>query len=46
MDKQPEEITAAYLEVVIMPSGEIISLGKTIGWFKDYQKYLKAKING
>ena len=41
MEKQPEEITLATLEVVVMPNGEIICLGKTVGWFKDLAKYLK-----
>jgi len=43
MEKQPEEITVCQLEVVLMPNGEIISLGKTVGWFKDYQKFLTPK---
>ena len=38
--KQPEEITVCNLEVVLMPNGEIISLGKTLGWFKDFKEYL------
>lgn len=38
--KQPTEITPARLSVVVMPNGEVICLGKTIGWFKDLQKYL------
>jgi len=42
MDKQPEEITVCNLECVLMPQGEIISMGKTIGWFKDYGKYLRV----
>lgn len=43
MDKQPKEITVCYLEVVLMPNGEIISLGKTVGWFRDYKDYLTPK---
>ena len=43
MDKQPEEITVCMLEVVLMPNGEIISLGKTIGWFENYKQYLTVK---
>jgi hypothetical protein len=38
--ENPKEITIARLEVVIMPNGEIICLGKTVGWFKDLHKYL------
>jgi len=40
MDKQPNEITVCNLEVVLMPQGELICMGKTVGWFKDFQKYL------
>jgi len=43
MKEQPKEITVCTLEVVVMPNGEIISLGKTLGWFRDYKKYLKKK---
>lgn len=41
--EQPKKITVCNLEVVLMPNGEIISLGKTIGWFKDYKKHLSEK---
>jgi hypothetical protein len=43
MDKQPEEITVCQLECVLMPQGEIICLGKTIGWFKTHKQYLIKK---
>jgi len=39
--EQPEEITVCKLECVLMPQGEIICNGKTIGWFKDMGKYLE-----
>ena len=45
MEKQPNEITVCNLVVVLMPNGEIISLGKTIGWFKTYKYCLTPKIN-
>lgn len=32
MDKPPQEITVARLQVIVMPNGEIICLGKTLGW--------------
>jgi hypothetical protein len=35
MDKQPKEITLVNLQCVLMPNGEIIFKGKTIGWFRD-----------
>ena len=43
MEKQPKEITVCNLEVVLMPNGEIISIGKTVGWFRDYKDYLTEK---
>ncbi len=42
MKKQPEKMTVCLLEVLVMPNGEIISLGKTIGWFKDLKEVLKT----
>jgi len=38
--EQPKEITICNLQVVIMPNGEIICMGKTMGWFKDFKEYL------
>lgn len=43
MKTQPDEITLCTLEVVLMPQGEIICLGKTVGWFKDLKQYLEIK---
>lgn len=46
MEKQPKVITACNLQVVVMPNGEVICLGKTVGYFRDLKKYLsenKAK---
>lgn len=40
MEKQPEEMTIAKLEVIIMPNGEVISSGKTLGWFDELKKHL------
>ncbi len=40
MKEQPEEITACTLECVVMPQGEVICMGKTIGWFKDLKEFL------
>lgn len=36
MDKAPEQISLAKLEVLVMPNGEILCLGNSIGtvrWF-------------
>jgi len=41
MEKQPHEIITVSLECVLMPQGELISLGKTVGWFKDLKSALK-----
>lgn len=40
MDTQPEEITVVNVQAVLMPNGEVICNGKTVGWFKDIKKYL------
>ena len=40
MINPPKEITLCNLEVIVMLNGEIICLGKTIGWVKDLGKYL------
>lgn len=44
MEKLPDTITLCNLEVVLMPNGEIICLGKTIGRFKNLGKYLTIKV--
>jgi len=41
--KKVEEMTICNLEVLVMPNGEVLCLGKTIGWFKDLHKYLTKK---
>ena len=38
--KKPTDITVCHLEVVVMPNGEIICAGKTVGWFDKLGKYL------
>jgi hypothetical protein len=40
MIKNPKEITVCNLEVIVMPQGEVICLGKTIGWIKELGKCL------
>lgn len=39
----PEDMTICNLEVLIMPNGEILSNGKSIGWFGDFKDYLEEK---
>ena len=41
MQKLPKEITLCRLDCVLMPQGEVICQGKTIGWFKDLQSHLE-----
>jgi hypothetical protein len=36
----PKQISAATLEVVVMPNGEVICDGKSIGYVKTLGKYL------
>lgn len=43
MDKAPDKITLCSLEVVVMPQGEIICLGKSIGFVREFGKYLTEK---
>lgn len=37
---KPKQIMVAYLETVVMPTGEIICAGNTVGYTKDLGKYL------
>jgi hypothetical protein len=39
----PKEITVCNLEVVVMPNGEVICQGKTVGWFVELKRYLSVK---
>lgn len=32
MKTPPKEITVCHLEVVVMPNGEVLCAGKTVGW--------------
>jgi len=41
--KQPEELIEIYLHAVLMPNGEIICLGKSIGFFDKFGKYVYKK---
>ena len=44
MKDTPDVPVLCNLEVVLMPNGEVISTGKTLGWFKDFRKYLTIKV--
>lgn len=43
IEKAPDQITVMQLECVVMPNGEIISNGKTLGWVTEFGKYLTPK---
>jgi hypothetical protein len=43
MDKAPKAITVCNLEVVVMPNGEVICSGKTLGWIKTLGPYLTPR---
>ncbi len=43
IDEVPSGITSINLEALLMPNGEIICLGKTLGWFKDLGKFITKK---
>lgn len=40
MMKTPKEIMIAHLEVVVMPNGEVICGGNSIGWVSKMEKFL------
>lgn len=46
MKEIPDEITTCNLECLLMPNGEVISAGKSLGWFKDFSKFLTKKQEG
>ena len=41
--KAPKEFTLCNLEVLVMPNGEILCLGNTIGWVDKFSKVLSPK---
>lgn len=43
MMKTPKEITPALLDCLVMPNGEVICLGRTIGWTTELGKMLTPK---
>jgi len=40
MKKQPNQIITCTLNVLLMPNREIISLGRSLGWFKEFKDHL------
>ena len=45
LTKPVTEITVALLEVVVMPNNEVISMGKTLGWFKDFKGHMYTPVS-
>ena len=39
----PDEITMAGLDCIVMPNGEVICLGKTLGWVGDFGEHLRPQ---
>ena len=39
----PDTITPAHLEVIVMPNGEVLCLGKTIGWVNTLGRFLTPR---
>jgi len=40
MTEAPKEITVCHLEVIVMPNGEVICAGRSLGWVNTLGKYL------
>lgn len=40
MKKPPDEMTICNLQVLVMPNGEVLCGGKSLGWVKMLGKYL------
>lgn len=40
MNENPNQIMLAKLEVIVMPNGEIICAGQTVGYVRGIGKYL------
>ena len=43
-EKDKEEITTVLVDAVMMPNGELIRLGKTIGWVKDMPDHIFKEV--
>ncbi len=41
MNEQPKEITVTTLNILIMPNGEVLCGGKTIGMFKELKRHIR-----
>lgn len=43
MTKAPKKIVLAYLEVVVMPNGEVLCFGESLGWVAKLGRFLTPK---
>lgn len=43
--KPPVDITGCLLDVVVMPNGEVLCSGKSLGWIDELGKFLEPKVN-
>ena len=43
ISKQPEDITPVLVDAILMPNGEVMCAGKTIGRFRNIQKFIYKK---
>lgn len=41
IEELPKEITLVKLECILMPNGEVIHDGKTVGWFNKLKSFLE-----
>ena len=41
MNTPPDSITLCYLEVVVMPNGEILCYGRTVGWLDSLGPFIR-----
>ena len=46
VNSNPKNIKTVYLQMILMPSGEMISLGKTIGQLKDFKGFVFESSRG
>ena len=43
INTKPDAITPAKLDCIVMPNGEVISCGKSLGYLKDFEGMLTTK---
>jgi len=40
LETKPTEITLVYVQAILMPNGELISDGKTLGYWEKLKRYI------